>query len=60
MTTSTQPYWVCDKCNHPLVKTGAKGVTQLMLEHRKTCHQLACFSIKQVDQRELSKIRKDK
>jgi hypothetical protein len=33
------------------VKTGAKRVKEAMLDHRKACHELACFQIVQVEQR---------
>jgi hypothetical protein len=45
-----EAWWVCDKCGFPLVKKGKKGIKLKMLEHRKTCHQLACFYLKQIIQ----------
>lgn len=48
---NTEAWWVCDKCGLPTVRTGKnRGAKQAMLEHRKTCHPIACFSIKQVEQ----------
>lgn len=44
-------WWVCHKCDKPLIRVGKKYVTQAMLEHRKICHPIACFSIKQVPQK---------
>lgn len=44
-------WWVCDKCGLVLAKPGKRHVKELMLEHRKSCHELACFSIKQVSQK---------
>lgn len=46
----TEAWWVCNKCNVPLVKPGKKKVKEQMLDHRKTCDPIATFSIKQVSQ----------
>lgn len=47
----TEAWWTCDKCGCHLIKPGKKGIKEAMLDHRKTCHELACFSIVQVEQR---------
>jgi hypothetical protein len=48
----TEAWWVCNKCDKPVAKKGSKGVHVKMLGHRKVCHKLSCYSIKQVTQGE--------
>lgn len=45
------PWWTCNKCGNPVIKVGGKRVHEAMLDHRLTCHELACFQIKQVSQK---------
>lgn len=47
----TEAWWVCVTCQQPLIKVGKRGIDELILEHRKTCHELAGCCIKQVEQR---------
>jgi hypothetical protein len=44
----SEPWWVCNKCEKPIAKSKKKGVKEKMLEHRKECHELACFGIVQI------------
>jgi hypothetical protein len=46
----TEAWWVCNTCHKPLIKPGGKSVKAKMLEHRKTCYEIATFSIQQVTQ----------
>lgn len=47
----TEAWWVCNKCKKPVIKKGSKGVHMAVLEHRKTCGDLAGFSLRQVEQK---------
>lgn len=53
----TEPWWVCHKCGAPVKKVGkrSKTCTDAMLEHRKVCGPMACFSIEQIEQRKRKK-----
>lgn len=48
MPKHTKPWWVCCKCDKPVVRTGKKAKAA-MHEHIEVC-PLAGFYIKQIEQ----------
>jgi len=50
MTKKTEAWWICNKCNVHIIRPGKKKVKEKMLEHRKICHEIATFSLKQISQ----------
>ena len=47
----TKSHWVCNSCEKPLARVGAKRVVEQMLDHRKVCDENATYSIQQVPER---------
>lgn len=46
----SEAWRVCDKCGQPIVKHKKKGTKNILIEHRKVCHEFAFFGVQQIKQ----------